>query len=265
MPEFNISMKMLNVNTALNRITEDSGWMKASKIEWHKEAPVRFKEIPVKLKEYNKCSLNIENNDDGPYNFDIYIKNNWGSEMGREELLFNFHDRYIFGSDMQVEEAYKQAYKVGETLRLASIMEMLINNLEKIKIFSTNSAVMFHAKYGFKPNITKFDERNHSLEILLKTKEPDTEALQKQAKELSDRLDQRNLDVNNPESVDLYKRCNEITCKFIQQILKNGKNVMPNKQPFNNGMDMVLTKEDIIINKNVYNQLYQNHEIDFQI
>ena len=50
-------------------------------------------------------------------------------------------------------------------MRLSSIIEILENKVKNFNIVSKDSAIYFHSKYKFKPNISSFKERD----MLLKT------------------------------------------------------------------------------------------------
>ena len=57
-----------------------------------------------------------------------------------------------------VDPLEQQKHGYGEVLRLASIIDLMENNLKKIAIFSRNEAILFHYKYKFRPVLSGKDE-----------------------------------------------------------------------------------------------------------
>lgn len=101
-----------------------------------------------------------------------------------DKLAFHNYDVYnmvgeMDGSYMQTELPYRH-HGLGEILRLASIIEMKENNINKMTIFSMPEAIKFHYKYGFRPNIGISSDIMKTLNFLL-MKCPD-ESFKNQAK-----------------------------------------------------------------------------------
>src|SRR5574344_2117888 len=150
--------------------------------------------------------------------------------------------------------------KVGEILRLSSIMEMLSNGLDKIKIYSKDSAVLFHGKYGFEPHITKFRERDVLLKQMAQLKEPQYSDIKKRAEFIQEQIQ---IYKDNDEKQRLFCNVTSLICNdYINRILKTPQIAKETK--FDVGMEMILGKDKILKNKNFYNALYQKHNIDFQ-
>lgn len=256
-------MRPTDIKNAANSV-----WHATRKIDWYGENPIKFERYPLNIKS-NPAFLKFKYPDDeGPLNYLIAVEHPLGFEYGTELLHFNIHDHYIVGKDMYVSERYQDSgYRIGEILRLSSIMMLIKNNFNFIKLYATNPAVLFQAKYKFEPNIAMPGERLEALASVIKNKkEPNMEEIKrlaietyKEAKSIAYN------DRNTPRSLELYETTNKLLADFMKQMFKNGRRITPSRQPFDMGMSMILTKDRIIENKEFYNKLYRKHNIDFQI
>lgn len=193
--------------------------------------------------------------------FNIFIKNKLDKILGTETISIN-KDKEIFGFNIIVEPEYRRKkFKFGEILRLASIMEMIENKVPHIKIYSKNSAIYFHSKYKFIPNIKNFEERNKALNTILQDKTKGYENFCKQAEQL---LNEISNNQNNPaKQRSLCGPANKLINEYIQKALTEEK---PDKlHSFNYGMDMILKQDDVIKHKNFFNNLFQKHKINYHI
>ncbi len=207
--------------------------------------------------------VNISKYCRGEENLFIEIKNRFGKELGHE--LFSMEkgkSKNIFGFDIQVADEYRQkSFRIGELLRLASIMEMVENKSPHIKICTKNTAVYFHGKYKFEPDITSFDERNQVLKSIIADKSPGFKDITDKAKKL---LQEAVVTAANPVNQrDLCVRTNVLVKEYIERALLE-KN--PEKShPFNYGFYMIL-KKDTVKNFNEYfNQMFKRQGIDYRI
>ena len=97
------------------------------------------------------------------------IKNKMGKTIGKEIYELNPKTKYGMGSILYVLEEYrKKGFRLGELLRLSSIMEILKSGVSEFEIFSKESAIYFHSKYKFIPAITDPKERDNALKSVVK-------------------------------------------------------------------------------------------------
>ena len=184
-------------------------------------------------------------------NFQIDIENKLGKNLGYEVIsIDNDKSKKIEGYSMKVEDEYQRKnFRLGELLRLASIMEMMQNNSSHIKIYSKNTAIYFHAKYKFEPVMFDINERKNTLTTISKDKSPKFQDLAQQAHSLLKRLPKQETKV--------------LVNEYISRALKNEK---PEKfHKFEKGMTMILTREQVLKNKEFFNKLYAKHGINYKI
>ena len=94
------------------------------------------------------------------------LKNRFNKLLGFEEFTLFNGTQNIDVFFIRVNNEYQRSrYNFGEILRLSSIIEILENKVKNFNIVSKDSAIYFHSKYKFKPNISSFKERD----MLLKT------------------------------------------------------------------------------------------------
>ncbi len=250
-----------NIENAANKV-----WHATRPIQWHSENPIRFEKykIHTKLGE-NLLTFNYPD-DVGPFNYLIAVENPAGFDYGTELLHFNMFDRYIYSKNVQVGEAYQDSgFRIGEILKLTSIMMMVKNNLEKIKLYAPNPFVLFHAKYKFEPDIKTLKESSNALKSVMNSKEANMKPLQEKARELFEAAFKNKPASNKDDNSGLFKETNSLISDFIQQIFKNDRKITPARQPFTEGFDLILTNERVTENKEFFNKLYREHDIDFQI
>lgn len=195
------------------------------------------------------------------YQFITEIKNAYNKVLGFESFAMYQDNSTIDGLYIQVEPEYRRQYHLGEILRLISIIEMIENKIKALNIYSKNTAIFFHSKYKFEPNIKKFEERNRFLEHIASSKNGNAEAERTFAKEL---LQKTNQAKTSSEQIALYNPANSVIKSYIRKILSAGKEEYK-KYPFPIGMDMCLTNENLIENRAYFNELFAKHNIDYQI
>lgn len=219
------------------------------------------------------CSLDIETpllknlrarvsnrNNDG-HEFITEIKTHLNKTLGFETFSMFENSPTITGLYIQVEPEYRSQYHLGELLRLISIIELMENQVKNLKIFSKDSAVFFHAKYKFMPDITQFSERNTALNDIIKNNSPKTKTETLQAVELLKRIAASN---SAEEQRKMCKQANEIINSYIKKVF-SGNDKEYKKHPFTFGMNMILTRDKIIENKDFFNELFAKHNIDYKI
>lgn len=219
------------------------------------------------------CSLNIEtpmlknlkaevkNCDNGGHQFITEIKNAYNKVLGFEAFSMHENTPTITGLYIQVDPEYRNRHHLGELLRLISIIELIENKVKNLKIFSKYNAIFFHAKYKFMPDITKFLERDIALNDIVANKTPKTETEAMQASEL---LRRATTNKSPEEQREMCKQANNIINNYIKKgFLGNNKEYKNDLFTF--GMNMVLTRDEIIKNKDFFNELFAKHNIDYKI
>ncbi len=224
------------------------------------------------------CSFNVHNDILGELTLDTAmegnpgsqflvskLKNKQGKEIGTE--IFSNPDpesrRELTGFTIKVNQEYqntgKKNFRFGEILRLASIIEMIENNIPALNIYSKDTAIFFHAKYKFIPTIKTLREHNKALEVIATNTDKDFDKFKTQATALIKKIKEEPLAENQRVLCD---EANILIQQYIEQVLNKKAT---KKHPFNNGMDMTLTRDNIIKNREFFNDLYRKHGIDYEI
>lgn len=196
-------------------------------------------------------------------NFMIEVKNRLGKLLGNELISIDAQgNKKIFGFNIQVDKEYqRKRFRIGELLRLASIMEMLKNESPHIQIYSKDTAVYFHSKYKFEPDITAFDTRDKALRDIISDKSLGFEDLKEAAQQILDSVTLSKDDAAAKRA--LCKDTNALLKKYIQRALLDEK---PDKQhPFSFGFDMILKRDTVIENKDFFNSIFERQGIDYKI
>lgn len=223
-----------------------------------------FETFSVNKDSIGDVFVNISKHFHGEENLMIEVKNRLGKLLGHELMsLEKDKNKKIFGFIMEVEEDYrrKKSFRIGELLRLASIMEMVENKSPHIRIYSKETAVYFHTKYKFEPNITAFTERDLALQTIMKDQTPQFKDLSEKAEILFDEA----IDTigNGERQRDLCKKTNVLLKEYLERAVKDKQ---PDKNhPFFYGFDMILKKETIEKYKEFFNKLFEQQGIDYKI
>ena len=184
-----------------------------------------------------------------------------GRKLGYEEFIMNTNDN-IEGLYIETEKEFKnKGGRIGELLRLTSIIEFLENKKKNFNIYSKETAIMFHTKYKFEPNITQFTQRNKMLETIIENNNCKDEKLIERAKNIYKDIIKGTIDSEKQRL--LCKQTNEITKDYIEYLQKNVDN--PKDCNFHYGINMILTREKVLENKDFFNQLFKNHGINYTI
>lgn len=189
------------------------------------------------------------------------IFNSNGQKLGYEEFIITTPDE-IEGLYILTKNEFKnKGGRIGELLRLTSIIEFLENKKSKFSLYSKETAIMFHSKYKFEPNIFQFTQRDKMLDTILKNKECKDEKIIEQATQIINKLRQKN--VSNEQQRELCRETSILAKDYINYLTKNVKD--PKSCQFEYGIDMVLTKEKVLENKDFFNELFKKHGIDYTI
>jgi hypothetical protein len=210
---------------------------------------VKLCSFEVPHKELGTVKISTEKTKKGRYIIRTGTKNI--NTITRENFCMSTDE--IYGVDIKTNEYYRGQH-LGELTRLASIITMLKNGLKEINLYSVDKAVQFHSKYKFEPNITE----PHSAIIILKNiQSARIKSFEIKTKEIIEKYKK----TENKE--ELLKATNELVTSFI-------KKVNPSQDTSNTrykfwGLDMRLTRENVLKHKNFFNALFAKHNIDYQI
>ncbi len=181
--------------------------------------------------------------------------------LGYEIFSFEDFDKDLFGYSIRVNPELRQrGLRLGELLRLSSIIELFENKMQKLKIYSKDTAIYFHSKYKFQPDITSFNDRDEALKSIINNPQKGMEKFIQSALKLLEKLQQN----SDPEfQRGAIKETNTIAKDYILKVLESKDG--DKKYPFNYGMGMELSKDTILKNNDFYNNLFRQHGIDYEI
>ncbi len=212
-------------------------------------------------KALGELSLNTSRYEDITERYVTKLSDKNNKILGYEIFSFEDFDKNLFGYSIRVNPELRQkGLHLGELLRLSSIIELFENKMQKLKIYSKDTAIYFHSKYKFQPDITSFKDRDEALKSIINNPAKGMENFIQSAKKLLEKLQQN----KEPEfRRNTIKETNQIAKEYIEKVLtsKDGDKIYP----FNYGMGMELSKDTIIKNKDFYNNLFKNHGIDYEI
>lgn len=188
------------------------------------------------------------------------IKNRMGRRLGHEIFVLDTERKIMSGYYIEVEPEYRQRnYGFGELMRLSSIITMLENKMQQFEILSKNTAIYFHSKYKFTPNVIGFDDRDNILKSILQNCKNLPDEIAKRAQEFTERL---KLNPSNEEKRAITRETNILAKTYIDRVLSQNSQ---KENPFIGAMDMKLTAEKIFENKDFFNNLLKKHGIDYKI
>ena len=187
---------------------------------------------------------------------EVVINNN---ESLRECAVGNFtisdKKKVLTANDMFTDYTFRHK-GFGTCLHLINIIELNENNLDCIKLYSLANAMPFHRKFGFKP-----DSRwNHDLKVNLKAISEDCSLGMEQISENANAL------LKNHIYYPKLKASigNKIIQAYLDLAIKiYNKDELGFLMPCNS--DMILTKKDILKNKEFYNQLFKRFCFEYRI
>lgn len=188
------------------------------------------------------------------------IKNKTGKRLGHEIFSIYNNQKTMLGYYIEVEPEYrKKGYHLGELIRLSSIITMLENNIKQLDILSKNTAIYFHSKYKFTPNVIVFEDRDNILKTIIQNNKNPLDNIVKCAAEFIERLK------HNPTAEEkraITRETNTLAKAYIDNVISQNTQ---KEHPFIGAMDMKLTTETVIENKTFFNELFQKHGIDYKI
>ena len=115
--------------------------------------------------------------------FRINIANKYNMKIAHEDFNINKKENELYGIIIKTSENYRKN-NLAEILRLGSIITMLKNGIKNFKILSLDTAVLFHTKYKFEPDITT---RKEGIRILKHLTTSDNEKIVEKAQTILDK------------------------------------------------------------------------------
>lgn len=217
--------------------------------------------IVAQNKNFGALHLETDRYQDISERYITKLKDKNDNILGYEIFSFEDFSNSLFGYSIRVNPNLRQkGLHLGELLRLSSIIEMLENNAEKLKIYSKDTAIYFHSKYKFQPSIDSFKDRDKALESIVKNPKNGMEPFIDSAKKLIEKIKNSRTPEEQRATI---PQANEITKEYIEEVLSSPKGYK--EYPFEYGMGMDLTKDTVIKNKYFYNELFHKHGIDYEI
>ena len=228
-----------------------------SKPLWKTLSGVKLCSLKLEKPELGKIRAEVSHLKDYNYAINLFTSN--GTRIGKEFFGLYPDENRIFGFNIETLKSFRGKFRLGELLRLISIMEMIENKINLFQIFSKDTAVYFHFRYGFKPDIRQFAHRDNNLETISNdSRFPD---FAQTAKILIKKIHEHS------GGEEMRKIC-KLTSVLTEEYMKRVKQLNPQEQklhPFTFGFDMKLTKEDVLKEKDLFNRLFKNHGIDYTI
>lgn len=188
------------------------------------------------------------------------LKDEFNHELGKED--FSYFSDSLYGLSIEVKPEYKEkGYGFGEILRLSSIIMILENKIKEFLIYSLPSAIFFHSKYKFQPSIEKMEDSKNILRNVIKNCNQKLFGdIHLEAEKILTECEQCN---TYEESKVIFEKTNKLLEKYITRIMNFGNDYK--LHPFDCGMHMKLTLDDIFYNKDFFNNLFDKHGIDYHI
>lgn len=224
-----------------------------------------YREQGINFPEDFTC--NTKDKNQTPYNISIYNNKHMGYyetrfinmdnsqlEAAQEMMIWPEIDYMFIDNMLTYNECRGKG--LGTCMHLTNIIEMMENNIEKIELRAVPSAIPFHIKCGFKPDMNLERENDlKNIRAIAYNKNPELVQYSQDAQNLlKTRL--------NPEAK------SKIANKILYNYTKKAVKIMSKKEQqylFTHNINMVLTKDDVIKHKNFYNKLFDKFGIDYQI
>lgn len=229
---------------------------------------------PKKLKLFNEifCSApisknNLKNRDyfvriENGYtdnDFSIKIDDNDFNEIGTSVLSIK-NNKTIYNDNIDVNSERRKYAGAGSIMTLGEIITMLENNMEKIELHSLGQAVYFHSKFKFRPALTSADDLKDYIagDVMIRESDKKFEKVCNMAKQWL------NKDKSSKSSENYISEGNNILYQYLQTVNANKLNRHREFEIYP-GFDMVLTRQNILDDKNYFNNLFKKFGIDYQI
>lgn len=218
-----------------------------------------------------RCSFSVENERVGLV--DVQVKEyNLEQDRFRTEIFdskkqllgYDFFDMpkadSMFEYDITVLPEHR-GKGLGELMRLTSIAQMLENNVDEMDLYSKSTAIYFHAKHGFEPNIRSFDQRRSSLEAVVANKMVEGDVFVPKAEKILKAVESP-LSLTFEENQKYTMQTNELVKDFIKKVLAMGGQ---EDAKFSFGFNMKLMRDTIFERAEFFNLLFKKHGIKFKV
>lgn len=149
---------------------------------------------------------------------------------------------------------------VGGILHLSTIAMLINSDYEKIKIDSVKSAVLFHREYGFFPNLSKSQEAGEFLDAILLDENIIPEELTQKAKFLDKKTNKQTHKSFKKEDFDTI---NSLLDEYFEFFKQTYGSLSPSS--LNEALPMILTKDTVLGNKDYFNYLFEDKNMNYQI
>ncbi len=225
------------------------------------EGAVRFKRaalfdsrklcsFEVEHPKYKQLYVTTTKNKHGEFNIEVSASGTHALSKER----FCMYPQEMYDINMKTHANYRRQ-SLGELSRITSIMTMLQNKLNRITLFSTRDAVIFHHKYKFEPHITN---RADALRVL-------HQISQSKFKEYRDPAQLVMIKSTPPDQdfTEFYAETNKLVKEFLDDVIGNKRYDNRTFEHWN--IDMVLTKENVLQNKDFFNNILKKHHIEYNI
>lgn len=240
---------------------------------------ISFKQLPVRIcdnkklpKKYTVC---IENNTDvfvrnynNPHgnNFVASVDTKKLSNMAKNRFGINLDKKTLENGLMSVTNEKNKGKGLGVVMHLNNVINLLENDLERIELKALPIAVLFHGKMKFEPNLYDYESILETMLAISQkdcTKFPDLKQVVEDAGNYFDEaFESRGL----KHTKEKIKEANSIVIRYIE--IMSTKKLEPQDKvdyAFKNVLDMYLTKEKILENKDFFNALFKKFNIDYKI
>lgn len=238
-----------------------------------------FKKIPIE--KINNVNLSPEykfvtkdyhdyfvRSDFDSYDKKLYtaIDNEEDINIANNDAEINLAAKTLYANNMCVFSTNKRRQGLGIVLHLNNVINLLENNLDNIKLFSLGTAVLFHSKCKFEPDIK---DTKTLMEILSEISDKDVSNFP-EIKDVAQRADDFVLIAGYKNGIKDYQKFlqegNEIVSEYLNIVSSKKLNYIDScEYGLFEGMNMILTKEKILENKDFYNKLFKKYNIDYEI
>ncbi len=245
-----------------------------------KNSIISFKKIPLKTKndlifatDYkiqrkNEPDVFIKSDLDYGHNFFITkIADENDNLIAVNHFALDKADGIIETSAMNVLSKNYRNKGLGTIMHLDRIVDLLENDMDKIVLFSTGEAALFHSKLKFEPDLNNGEQLENVLtEISAKNcnNMPELKPIVKRAYNYinsSSYFSQKNCLIE-PD----FDKANKIISEYLHIV--NSKNLSKNdlfQYKLNSDFNMILTHDSVMKNKEFFNKLFEKYGIDYQI
>lgn len=183
---------------------------------------------------------------------------------------FTIDKKVLNGGNMHVDRELRKRFGYGELLRLASIIDMNENNLDKLSIFALREAIPFHHKYKFQSNISF--EKDCIQDLLVNISRQKNQKLTEFAdcsRKLLEQFNSNYFGMNSQGEKKLLSEVNSLVENYLAVADKNRlpweSTIKQSGISFRTDIDMELTRDTIFRNRDFFNEKFENHFIDYKI